>query len=166
MTFPGTRSIHIWLYCIYISANCHKNIANTTHSVKNIIDQREYNIFSKKNIYDLYIYGESIDQICLNSFWQWEKDGGGVPTAVECYMKEYGVTVQEAKKALRCLVEEQWRSINQEFLRNTTVPVPLLTRVINLARLMETLYKTTNGYRHCSGVTDLISNVLDTCVPH
>uniref|UniRef100_A0A0D3FRW0 Terpene synthase N-terminal domain-containing protein n=1 Tax=Oryza barthii TaxID=65489 RepID=A0A0D3FRW0_9ORYZ len=96
----------------------------------------------------------------------WEKDGGGVPTAVECYMKEYGVTVQEAKKALWCLVEEQWRSINQEFLSNTTVPIPLLTRVINLARLMETLYKTTNGYTHCSGVTDPISNVLDTCVSH
>ncbi|XP_052153323.1 vetispiradiene synthase 3-like [Oryza glaberrima] len=97
---------------------------------------------------------------------EWEKDGGGVPTAVECYMKEYGVTVQEAKKALWCLVEEQWRSINQEFLSNTTVPIPLLTRVINLARLMETLYKTTNGYTHCSGVTDPISNVLDTCVSH
>uniref|UniRef100_A0A0E0KM44 Uncharacterized protein n=1 Tax=Oryza punctata TaxID=4537 RepID=A0A0E0KM44_ORYPU len=97
---------------------------------------------------------------------EWEKDGGGVPTAVECYMKEHGVTVQEAKKALWCLVEEQWRSINQEFLSNTTVPVPLLTRVINLARLMETLYKKTNGYTYCSGITDPISNVLDTCVSH
>uniref|UniRef100_A0A0D9ZGD2 Terpene synthase N-terminal domain-containing protein n=2 Tax=Oryza glumipatula TaxID=40148 RepID=A0A0D9ZGD2_9ORYZ len=97
---------------------------------------------------------------------EYEKERSGIPTTVECYMKEHGVTIQDAKKALWCLVEDEWRSINQEFLSNTTVPVPLLTRVINLARAMETMYKTIIGYTHCSSIINPISNVLDKCVSH
>ncbi|XP_015691829.2 (-)-germacrene D synthase-like isoform X2 [Oryza brachyantha] len=95
-----------------------------------------------------------------------EKDRSGIPDTVECYMKEHGVRVQVAKKALWCLVEEQWRSMNHEFVSNTVIPVALLQRVINLARLMETTYKTGHGYTVCSGITEPISNVLDTCVFH
>ena len=81
-------------------------------------------------------------------------------------MKEHGVTVGQAKETLSCLAEEQWKNINQEFLSNIIIPVPLLTRVINLARVMESLYKKIDGYTHCSGIFDYIDKVLDKCVHH
>ncbi|KAG8082034.1 hypothetical protein GUJ93_ZPchr0014g47335 [Zizania palustris] len=94
---------------------------------------------------------------------EYEKDISGVSTAVQCYSKEHGVTIQEAKKALWCIVEDQWRSTNQEFLSTTMIPVPLLTHVINLSRVMETMYKNTSAYTFCKGVEEHIENVLDKC---
>lgn len=79
-------------------------------------------------------------------------------------MREHGVTVEQAKQALSNLVEEQWRIINQEFLSNDTVPAPLLTRVINLVRLMETAYNHVDGYTHCEGMADPIQKLLNECV--
>ncbi|KAG8082032.1 hypothetical protein GUJ93_ZPchr0014g46986 [Zizania palustris] len=98
---------------------------------------------------------------CTKQFY--EKDISGVSTAVQCYSKEHGVTIQEAKKALWCIVEDQWRSTNQEFLSTTMIPVPLLTHVINLSRVMETMYKNTSAYTFCKGVEEHIENVLDKC---
>nr|ASU91354.1 (-)-germacrene D synthase [Indosasa hispida] len=95
-----------------------------------------------------------------------EKERSNVSTAIDCYVKEHGVTVEQAKETLSCLAEEQWKSINQEFLSNIIIPVPLLTRVINLARVMESLYKKIDGYTHCSEIFDYIDKVLDKCVHH
>ncbi|XP_048547663.1 vetispiradiene synthase 3-like isoform X2 [Triticum urartu] len=95
-----------------------------------------------------------------------EKERSNVATAVDCYIKEHGVTVDQAKEALGSLVEEQWRSINEEFLTNTTVPVEVLTRVVNLARVMECMYKNLDGYTHSSETADPIDKLLNSCVNH
>ncbi|XP_040247668.1 (-)-germacrene D synthase-like isoform X2 [Aegilops tauschii subsp. strangulata] len=95
-----------------------------------------------------------------------EKERSNVATAVDCYIKEHGVTVDQAKEALGGLVEEQWRSINEEFLSNTTVPVEVLTRVVNLARVMDCMYKNLDGYTHSSETADPIDKLLNSCVNH
>ncbi|KAF7081871.1 hypothetical protein CFC21_085777 [Triticum aestivum] len=95
-----------------------------------------------------------------------EKERSNVATAVDCYIKEHGVTVDQAKEALGRLVEEQWRSINEEFLTNTTVPVEVLTRVVNLARVMDCMYKKLDGYTHSSETADPIDKLLNSCVNH
>ncbi|WVZ64267.1 hypothetical protein U9M48_013815, partial [Paspalum notatum var. saurae] len=61
-------------------------------------------------------------------------------TAVDCYIKQHGGTVEQAKKALHSLIEEYWRRINQEFLDNDTLPVPLLVVLMNLVRAMDVMY--------------------------
>lgn len=95
---------------------------------------------------------------------QCEKERSKCATAVDYYVREHGVTVQEAKKALSNIVEEQWRIINQEFLHNERVPVPLLVRVINLVRLMVTAYRHVDGYTHSEEIADPIQKLLNECV--
>ncbi|KAK3119918.1 hypothetical protein QOZ80_9AG0677740 [Eleusine coracana subsp. coracana] len=95
-----------------------------------------------------------------------EKERSNCATAVDCYVREHGVTVQQAKKALSNLVEEQWKIINHEFLSNDRIPAPLLTCVINLVRLMETAYKHVDGYTHSEGIADPIHKLLNECVLH
>ncbi|CAL5406940.1 unnamed protein product [Camellia sinensis] len=45
-------------------------------------------------------------------------------------------------------VTNAWKDINQECLRPTAVPMPLLLRVVNLARVINVLYKDEDGYTH------------------
>ena len=45
-----------------------------------------------------------------------------------------------------------WKDINKECIRPTEVPVPLLTRVVNLARVRDLLYKDEDAYTHIGGV--------------
>ncbi|EES09506.1 hypothetical protein BDA96_05G080200 [Sorghum bicolor] len=88
-------------------------------------------------------------------------------TAVECYVREHGVTVQEAKQALTCLVDEQWRCINQELYKSDqAVPIALLDPVLDLVRVMEEVYKGVDMYTKCSGVVDPIHKLLNECVEH
>ncbi|CAO2146271.1 unnamed protein product [Urochloa humidicola] len=87
-------------------------------------------------------------------------------TAVDCYVKEHGATVQQAKKELNGLVEEHWRRINQEFLSNDTLPVPLLKLLVDLVRTMDGMYIDVDTYSKCSKVADPIHKVLNECVDH
>ncbi|KAJ1256686.1 hypothetical protein BS78_K335600 [Paspalum vaginatum] len=87
-------------------------------------------------------------------------------TAVDCYMKEHGATVQQAKKALHGLIEEHWRRINQEFLSNDKLPVPLLILLVDLVRTMDGMYIDVDTYSKCSKVADPIHKLLDECVNH
>lgn len=70
-----------------------------------------------------------------------ERKRDHVASVVECYMKQYGVTEQEAVKELRNIVEEAWKDLNEEMLRPTTFPRPLMTRILNLSRVIEVFYR-------------------------
>ncbi|KAL7216920.1 hypothetical protein ACSBR1_028779 [Camellia fascicularis] len=63
-------------------------------------------------------------------------------------MKQYGASEEEALVELKKWVTNAWKDINQECLRPTAVPMPLLLRVVNLARVIIVLYKDKDGYTH------------------
>lgn len=65
-------------------------------------------------------------------------------------MKQYSVSEQLAYHELNKQVEKAWKDINQEFLRPTAIPMPLLTRVLNFARTGDFMYK---------GREDIFTNV-------
>ncbi|OMO49332.1 hypothetical protein COLO4_38592 [Corchorus olitorius] len=69
-----------------------------------------------------------------------------IPSAIEIYRKQYEATEQEAYDYLNKKVKEAWQDINQEFLKPTVVPESILTRVLNLARVMDLLYKDEDAY--------------------
>ncbi|KAI9081563.1 hypothetical protein K1719_036449 [Acacia pycnantha] len=71
---------------------------------------------------------------------------------VECYMRDHGVSRQEAVDELRKIIKSAWKDMNEECLRPTQVPMPYLIRVLNLARFMEVLYKEDDSITH-SGAT-------------
>ena len=79
---------------------------------------------------------------------------------IECYMKEYGASKQEAYAKYDKEVVNGWKDINKELLRPTEVPIFVLERILNLARVMDTLYKEEDGYTNSKGILKNMINSL------
>ncbi|KAL3728763.1 hypothetical protein ACJRO7_033354 [Eucalyptus globulus] len=79
---------------------------------------------------------------------QFEQKRGHVVSAVELLMKYHGVSEQEAGEELQKGVIDAWKDINEEFLRPTAVPMPILTRMLNFSRVMDVLYSDGDNYTH------------------
>ncbi|KAK9026271.1 hypothetical protein V6N11_039115 [Hibiscus sabdariffa] len=101
-----------------------------------------------------------MDDIVSHKF---EQERGHVASAVECYMKQHGVSEEKACEKLNEKVENAWKDVNQGLLTrpNAGTPLPILTRVLNLARVMDFIYKEGDGYTHVgsvvkAGITSLL----------
>ncbi|XP_056167291.1 (-)-germacrene D synthase-like isoform X2 [Syzygium oleosum] len=79
---------------------------------------------------------------------QFEQERGHVVSAVELLMKYHGVSEQEAGEELHKGVIDAWKDTNEEFLRPTAVPMPILTRMLNFSRVMDVLYSDGDNYTH------------------
>ncbi|OEL34820.1 Beta-caryophyllene synthase [Dichanthelium oligosanthes] len=111
---------------------------------------------------DSCIISRLMDDIVAHEF---ETERNNVATAVTCYMKECEATKEEASKVLWDSVENAWKSMNHEYLTWTSIPPTLLIRVINLARMMETMYKDIDGYTDSKILKEWISILLDKPIP-
>ncbi|KAG7542142.1 Isoprenoid synthase domain superfamily [Arabidopsis thaliana x Arabidopsis arenosa] len=65
---------------------------------------------------------------------------GYVTNAINCYMKQYGVTKEEACRELHKMVADANKTLNEEFLTTTGVSHFLLKATIDLARMMTVAY--------------------------
>ncbi|WKA11653.1 hypothetical protein VitviT2T_029132 [Vitis vinifera] len=63
---------------------------------------------------------------------KFEQERGHVASAIECYVKQYSVSKQQAYDEFNKQIANAWKDINQGFLRPTSMPVPILTGVLNL----------------------------------
>ncbi|KAM1525380.1 hypothetical protein ACFX1Q_010598 [Malus domestica] len=82
-------------------------------------------------------------------------------SAVNCYMKKYGTTEEEAIIELQRQVNNTWKDVNKACLQPTAVPMPQLIRILNFARVMEVVYKCEDGYANPEGVLkDFIVSTL------
>ncbi|KAE9588713.1 putative gamma-muurolene synthase [Lupinus albus] len=97
---------------------------------------------------------------------QFEKERGHVSSALDCYMKQYGVTKQEAIDEFQRQVINVWKDINEECLEPIEVPKSLLERVINMSRATNMLYKEGDGYTHSKGSTkkNIVDLFLNPCL--
>nr|UNI81647.1 terpene synthase 4 [Stevia rebaudiana] len=86
-----------------------------------------------------------------------EQERNHVASSIECYMKQYGVTEEHTHEVFSKLVEDNWKIINQESLRPTDVPIPLLIPPINLARVCDVLYTRGDYYNHAG--KEMIDNI-------
>ena len=66
-------------------------------------------------------------------------------------MKQYGVSEKEVYEKFLQQVEDEWKDNNEELLRPTNVPMPLLMRVLNLSRVIDVIYIGEDGYTHVGG---------------
>lgn len=101
-----------------------------------------------------------MDDIVSHKF---EQERGHVASAIECYMNQHEVSEEQAYDELRRQVVEAWKDINEELLIGPEdhVPIPLLTRVLNLARVMDVMYKDGDGYTNANGkVRNYITSLL------
>ncbi|XP_019072461.1 (-)-germacrene D synthase [Vitis vinifera] len=97
---------------------------------------------------------------------EFEQKRGYVVSGVQCYMKQYGVTEQEACEEFINEIMNAWKDMNEECLKRTQVPMPLLTCVVNFARVIDLLYKNQDEYTHVGKLMkDLIAWMLIDPVP-
>ncbi|KAK6230399.1 hypothetical protein QUC31_001917 [Theobroma cacao] len=99
-----------------------------------------------------------MDDIAEHKFNQKREDDC---SGIECYMEQYGVSAQEAYDEFNKHIESSWKDINKEFLKPTEMPVRVLNRSLNLARVMDVLYRDGDGYTHVGkaakgGITSLL----------
>ncbi|KAJ4945397.1 hypothetical protein NE237_022051 [Protea cynaroides] len=81
-----------------------------------------------------------------------EQERGHVCSSIECYMKEYSVTEEEACDEFNKRIENAWKDLNQGCIKPTAVPMPFLTQIVSLARMMDVMYKHEDGYTNASSV--------------
>ncbi|KAL6315892.1 hypothetical protein AAG906_013236 [Vitis piasezkii] len=87
-----------------------------------------------------------------------------VASAVECYMKQYGVSEEQVYSEFQKQIENAWLDINQECLKPTAVSMPLLARILNLSRTMDVIYKEQDSYTHVGKVMrDNIASLDQRC---
>ncbi|KAL6283770.1 hypothetical protein ACE6H2_014699 [Prunus campanulata] len=104
-----------------------------------------------------------MDDIVSTNF---EKERGHAASSVDCYMKQYGVSEQETVDVFKKQIMDLWKDINEEFLRPTAVPMPVLKRVLNLTRVADLLYKGEDGFTRVGKVTkDSVASVCINPVP-
>ncbi|KAI7981010.1 (-)-germacrene D synthase [Camellia lanceoleosa] len=91
-----------------------------------------------------------------------EQERGDAPSGVQCYMREHGVSEEEACGKIREMVDIAWKDINEELQNpNRLLPLPLLLPTLSLSRMMEVIYGHGDGYTNSKGRTkDIIISVL------
>ena len=81
-------------------------------------------------------------------------------------MKQHDVSEQVVHDELNRQVANAWKDINKECIRPTIVPMPLLMRVLNLARVRDVIYKEGDGYTHVGKeMKDNVASVLIEPIP-
>ncbi|KAM3282963.1 hypothetical protein P3S67_026608 [Capsicum chacoense] len=94
-----------------------------------------------------------------------EKSRGQLSTGIECYMRDYSVSTKEAMAKFQEMGESGWKDINEGMLRPTPIPMEFLSRILNLARLVDVTYKhNEDGYTHPEKVIKphIIAMVVDS----
>ncbi|KAL6202273.1 hypothetical protein ACLB2K_025981 [Fragaria x ananassa] len=87
------------------------------------------------------LVGRLMDDMVSHKF---EQKRGHVASAVEYAAWKNMVSLKKAKTALTRQVDNAWKDINEGLLKISTVPSPLLIRVLNLSRVIEVLYEENN----------------------
>ncbi|KAK6122927.1 hypothetical protein DH2020_043327 [Rehmannia glutinosa] len=79
-----------------------------------------------------------------------EKERGQIATGIESYMKENGVSKEEAIDKFFEIATNAWKDMNEECLKPSSYPRDVLMRILNLERIIDVIYKQGNedGYTH------------------
>ncbi|XP_058220649.1 sesquiterpene synthase Cop-like [Rhododendron vialii] len=109
------------------------------------------------------VVGRLMDDVVGHEF---EQKRGHVASAVECYMKQHGVTEEEVIVEFGKQVTNAWKDMNSECLNPTAAPMPLLVRVLNLARVVYVIYHDGDIYTHSkTKLKEYVTSVLVDYVP-
>ncbi|KAJ0102691.1 hypothetical protein Patl1_04372 [Pistacia atlantica] len=91
---------------------------------------------------------------------KFEQQRGHVASAVECYMKQHGVSETEAVKVILKIVAKAWKDVNEEMLKPTAVSMPRLELILNYLRVIEVVYKDDDSFTDASKLQDKVALLL------
>ncbi|EOA14843.1 hypothetical protein CARUB_v10028157mg [Capsella rubella] len=80
-----------------------------------------------------------------------DMEKGYIANALNYYMKEHGLTKDEASRELEKMNEDMNKIINEECLQLTTMPRRVLMQYVNFRRLLDVLYTNDDVYNHREG---------------
>ncbi|CAH9112299.1 unnamed protein product [Cuscuta epithymum] len=100
-----------------------------------------------------------------------EMERGDVPSSIQCYMKEEGVTEDVAREHIRNMVHDAWTKINNHCLNTkpSSSSMRMLVKcVTNVARVSHFVYQNGDGYGVQDGKTrdDIISYLIEPISLH
>ncbi|KAK1314282.1 putative terpene synthase 2 [Acorus calamus] len=72
-------------------------------------------------------------------------------TGIRCYMKDNGVSEEEARLKMGKMVEDAWKTVNLEMVKPSPIPIEVRTRARNLACMMEVIFRNADNYNYPSG---------------
>ncbi|KAK2378029.1 putative terpene synthase [Trifolium repens] len=98
-----------------------------------------------------------MDDLASNEF---EQKRDHISSFLECYMKKYNVSREAAIEEGRKRIANAWKDLNEECLRPTEVPMPILTIILNLSRFMDVVYKDKDNFTHPEGEMKTFSKAL------
>ncbi|CAI9299078.1 unnamed protein product [Lactuca saligna] len=78
--------------------------------------------------------------------YQFERERGQSATGVDAYIKTYGVSEKEAIEELKIMIENAWKDINEGCLKPREVSMDLLAPILNLARMIDVVYRYDDGF--------------------
>lgn len=88
-------------------------------------------------------------------------------TSVDCYMNQHGVSSEQAIDELQNQVSNAWKILNEECLLPTEMPLPIMVRISNFARLMLSMFQYGyDAYTHSETHTkQLITSIFVDPIP-
>ncbi|CAL1358242.1 unnamed protein product [Linum trigynum] len=102
------------------------------------------------------------NDICTHKF---EHQRNHVASSVECYMKEYRVSEEEAIECLWKRISNSWKDIAEVHQRPTPLPVILMDRFVHLTRSANLFYDTDDRYTNPHLIKDHLTSLFIDPVP-
>ncbi|KAJ1288649.1 hypothetical protein BS78_02G104000 [Paspalum vaginatum] len=121
---------------------------------------------SKDAIEWAFSYPEMIRAVCIvgrisNDIMSHEREQASkhVASTVQACMKENGIMrVDQANEKLRALIDEAWMDIIQGYLQRAH-PTELLEKAVNVARIMDNIYKRDDAYTNPHSLKDTVTSI-------
>jgi (-)-germacrene D synthase len=78
--------------------------------------------------------------------YQFERERGQSATGVDAYIKTYAVSEKKAIDELKIMIDNAWKDINEGCLKPRQVSMDLLAPILNLARMIDVVYRYDDGF--------------------
>ncbi|CAH8361308.1 unnamed protein product [Eruca vesicaria subsp. sativa] len=99
------------------------------------------------------------------SSYEFERKREHVATGIDCYMKQFGVSKEQAVEGIKVLLSGAWKDMNQELMRPHSWPFPLLMRIFNLSRVIDVFYRYHDCYTHPEFLKEHIVSLFIEDIP-
>ncbi|CAN0926009.1 Alpha-humulene synthase [Linum grandiflorum] len=97
--------------------------------------------------------------------FQFERKRKHAATSIDCYMKEYSISEEEAIRFIWAEISKAWKDIVECCSKPTPVPMELIDRVLNFARFCNVIYKDGDGYTNSHLIKSEIASLFVDPIP-
>ncbi|KAG6425110.1 hypothetical protein SASPL_115534 [Salvia splendens] len=75
-----------------------------------------------------------------------EMERGDVAESIQCYMKESGASVEEAREHARFLIWKSWKRMNEERVTDSHFSKEFIKKAVDLGRMAQYMYQLGDGH--------------------